>query len=192
MMPSLQKYVLHPLTALLLAAGLTQFIHHFQLIDVPYAATLSFLIVFASYLLLSKKYDPILSVICLFLALMLFYKVATIKPTAKPVHSPRKTAQTNLAVLMARAREHKILTGHEPQSLHQIGADLLQHSDFQMQLCTREANNCPEELRNFSSQAWIFTPVVLANDKLSEIWYISDSFDYYIKKDNGVLERIIP
>ncbi|MCP5463860.1 MAG: hypothetical protein H7A33_02430 [Deltaproteobacteria bacterium] len=71
-----QKYILHPLTALLLAIGSALFFKRYEFVAFPYSWFVTAVLVFVGYLLLSKKYDPILSLIFFGVAVFVMLKAA--------------------------------------------------------------------------------------------------------------------
>ncbi len=65
----IQKWVLHPLTALLFASAMSFFVKTFGILDFSFAPHFVFIGFFASYLLFSRKYDLSLSVVFFCLSL---------------------------------------------------------------------------------------------------------------------------
>lgn len=188
-MKKLQKYVLHPLTALIMAFAVAQFMSHYQIVEFHLAAELSFIIVFIGYLFLSRKYDPSLTFIFLGVALFMGYKAMGI-----PGHTTTAQAPTDqilvqkLSSLVALVKFDEIQKGQLPSSLEGLKMPLIETKDFQFQYC-RQDDSCSRSLGQ--SSFYIIANKATKGDR-EKSWYIDDKFVITKKNQMGDNVRIFP
>jgi len=188
-MKRLQKYALHPLTALLFAYTVAQFIHHFQLVEFAYASAASFVIVFVGYILLAQKYEASLSILFLIVALFLGYKAFALqkKVEVKPEAMEKRLIE-KLSTLAALVSYSKIETGRLPKTLTDVHGSLVSANGVQFEYCLKDSD-CAVGLVFDDSRFYI---VARRSDVPHDYWYIDDKFDIYKKNQRGDNRQIFP
>lgn len=176
--PSVQKYILHPITGLFFAFGTALFIHHYHLIEFPYAATVSFGLVFISYLFLSKKYDSILSFVFLLVSLFVFYSGVKLprKDIAVATSLSEEQIKNKLMILASLVKTYHIDHGEWPESLNEAMAESVMVPDYEFYYCAKKA--CEPDLlksglRGLDDKLFVVT----AKHKVGErqMWSIDES-----------------
>lgn len=192
-MKTVQKFVIHPITALFFAFAVTRFIHHFQILEFSYAAVLSFILVFLGYVLLSRKYDPILSYIFLAGALFIGFKALQLPERIHVIsEKPDQLMIKKLNSLAALVKYSEIETGKLPNSLREVGGDLIEVKGFNFFLCQKN-KDCQQELSRINQRSQFYIVATKVNDEnLKSTWLVDDSFVVFKKNQTGDIQKIFP
>lgn len=170
-----QRFIVHPVTALLLALSGYAFVAHYELLQFNHAPVVFAVTVATGYLLLSRKYDPILSYVCLSFALFVSYKAATI-----PDRSLIRVAPIEERIYRELSLQMAI---KQLQSIAPKFADLklqpeLVNLDFTVQFC--QENSCGEQ----------FVAEAKLKDKNLTGYGITVDFDVFRRNQTGDIEEI--
>lgn len=176
----LQKYVLHPITALLLGWGMARFVGHYHLLEFPFAPEVSFALFVSAYLLLSRKYDLVLSIIFFVLAVGIFSKSWQMKPLIAPMEPIEKIATRQLSLITALTKSYKISHGHFPTKIEDLAAQELNSSPLVFSFC--EINSCSQEIKTSLKEepTFVIAAQNKSDDKPGQLWYMTDSFEIFI------------
>lgn len=170
-----QRFIVHPVTALLLAVSGYAFVAHYELLQFSSAPLVFAVTVAMGYLLLSRKYDPILSYVCLSFALFVSYKAATIPSRSLARVAPvEDRIYRDLSLQMAVEQLKTML----PEFANLKLQSELSNADFTTQFCGE--NSCPEP---FVMQA------KLKDKKLTEYGLTAD-FHFFRRNQTGDIEEI--
>lgn len=185
-----QRFVLHPLTALLFAFAVGRCLYVYEIVTFDYAWVLGAVFVFVGFLFLSRKYDPTLSSVFLGAALFFAYQAYSISENPAPASKPAdEVAIERLTTLAARARLIQIDTGHLPASLADIQGQMRGGLGLELEYC-RSGEACFERL-GFIQSPHDF--VIVARSKQAGIaWYVDESLSVYKSDERGDRRRIFP
>lgn len=176
---SLQKYVLHPITALFLGWGVARFVDHYHLLEFPWAPEICFALFATSYLLLSRKYDLVLSLVFLVLALGIFTQSWQMKTPAVSVEPIDRIAIRQLSLITALTKAYQISHGHFPEKIEDLSVLDLNPSPLTFSFC--EINSCAPHLKEGLAKEphFIITALNKSDDKKGQLWYMTDSFEVF-------------
>lgn len=176
---SLQKYVLHPITAFFLGWGVARFVAHYHLLEFPGAPGICFGLFAISYLLLSQKYDLILSLIFFVLALGIFTQSWKIKPPAVFAETMDKIAIRQLSLITALTKAYQISHSRFPEKLEDLAILDLKPSPLTFSFC--ETNSCAPHIKEGLAKEthFVITAFNKSDDKSGQLWYINDSFEVF-------------
>jgi hypothetical protein len=132
---SWQKYIIHPLTALLFAVGTAKFIEHYQILEFPYAWLISFILVAVGYLFLSRKYDPSLSIVFFLASGFVGYQAMNLHMLKPQALSSEQLTLRKLYVLNAWVQRHQTMQGELPLSLKKATTKLESAEEYEVDFC---------------------------------------------------------
>jgi hypothetical protein len=178
---SLQKYVLNPIIALFLGWGVARFVGHYHLLEFSGAPGICFGLFSLSYLLLSQKYDLILSLVFLVLALGIFTQSWKMKTPAAPVETTDKIAIRQLSLITVLTKAHQMTHGRFPEKLEDLMVRDLKPSPLNFSFC--EINSCAPHLKEGLAKEthFIITAFNKSDDKPGQLWYMTDSFEIFAR-----------
>jgi len=192
-MTYLQKYILHPVMALIFAFGVARFVEHFQLLEFAYGAVLSFIFVFLGTLLLARKYDLSLTYIFLAGALFIGYKAFSLTDKKQVVSDTSdQVVVEKLNSMAALVKYAEIERGNLPKTLIDVDASLIEAQDIRFEYC-HENKVCLKDflLQDHDSSFYIVAKQDLTENK-QNIWYIDDEFIVYKIQQTGDIRKIFP
>jgi hypothetical protein len=175
--PAWQRLVINPLTALFFAVCVGVAFYRFPIIDVSGAPYIGAGVVLVSYLMLAKKYDPILSAIFFAVALFLLYKTAFYRPRLLTANTPEISLRNDLSVIAAIAQTATLRDGHPPRTLAELPLDKLAHKPDGLGYCL--AAECEKAPTDSNAVFWISATARFPGDNPPETWYLNDRFQAY-------------
>lgn len=168
----LQKYILHPITALLLGWGVARFVGHYHLLEFSGASGICFALFAVAYLLLSRKYDLVLSIVFLVVALGIFTQSWQMKTLTTSVETTDKTAIRQLSLIIALTKAYKISHGRFPEKIEDLTLSDLNPSSLSFAF---KKSSVAEDT------GFIITAHNKSDDKSGQFWYMTDSFEFFAR-----------
>lgn len=185
----LRRLLIHPLTAGMLAFAAFRVVSIFDLISFPFAPLIAAAVAFGGTLLLSRKYDPLLSCIFLVLALVIFFKAAAVRKTVPMVPPLEDLAVIKLHVLAALVKDASLRLDTLPATLPEMETKTLAGDRFTFGYCA--GDSCVGSLASGSNAPdvfWIWATPLKGDDKPSPVWYIDESFQIYTAGPDGRMD----
>lgn len=172
-MTSLQKYFIHPITAFLFAASTWHICRIFPVFDFVYAEWAAGIAVLAGFLLLSRRYEMLLSVLFFSISLVVAYKVLPQQPQLSPQITFREKIERRLAVVATLALHDSALGLPVSEALNKYTSKYFADLPFLI------AWHAPVE-------KGILLDVEITNpdDKSVHLWYLSDSLKLLERDDS--------
>lgn len=189
-MTNIQKYFLHPVTALILAYGSAAFVHRYQLLEFPYASYCMFGFVFISFLLLARKYDLILSYMFLGAGIFVFYKAMTIPPV-QPIKAD-SSVEAKLKTVGALVHLYHAQNESWPVGLDKTLQSKVDLPSLRLEYCQKPS--CVEKIKGFSESLLGKSPfVVIAKQENDAIhWYVDQELNVYKSNQTGDIQKVLP
>lgn len=172
---SLPVCLLRLLAAILFAFGTWRFVDRFSLFDFTFAAELCGGLVFASFLLFSQKYEPLLIAVSLAASLVIAFKAARLPEAPPDPRTERDAILDRLHVGAARLRLTQLKSGAYPAELPS-DLRLFPSADEDFFYCLKP---CPWPVPKSESAFWLKFDAKNSRDKEGVLWYISDRFEIF-------------
>lgn len=188
-MQPFQKYILNPLTALMLALGTFFFVRHYHLLEFAHAPYIFALVVFSGYLLLSRKYDPILSYIFFSFAIFVCYKAILIpnRHLSVPQRSEEQQIFSEAALLVASMQYDAIAGGKADFKTHQRMLNL----DRIMEMCSCCEDCNFQSLLNYEEPLRSKYIIKIQSETHQDIHYLmTDQFAFYRVNQTGDIQPV--
>ena len=169
----------HPLlsffTAFFLAVAGARFVSHFHLLDFAYAPALVFIVLFASYTLLTQKYELPLHAIFTVFVMVIFLKAVFLKNKISTV-SAEDDIKTTLTTTATLIQLWTLDAGAPPENLALIAARWPSNDTTDLTYCTKNCSDVFPAIKNQPPSSFWLRYQNISRDKAKSDWYIADSF----------------
>lgn len=166
---SWQTYVAHPLTALVFAWATWRFVDHYQLLEFFAAPLAAAGVVGVAYLFLSRRYDPILSIIFLVMALFSGFQAHQI-PAKMHVQQESVEEQIKSKLLVLSAAKKWAL--QKNQVVPALSEDEAQHG------CGKQVQffDCDSAPCHYQNEKPLYQALYLKERGHLELWSVDEQF----------------